>query len=91
MDRERRRLFDWHLLPGGTVSGDAWNHKKRGFLRASAVISCLISLQGYEEVIPFEYHNGYLTVHFEANKYRALQTLNPRTSRFRKLHVAPVI
>ena len=30
-------------------------------------------MQGFEEVIPFEYHNGYLTIHFEANKYQDIE------------------
>ena len=30
-------------------------------------------VQGFEEVIPFEYHDGYLTIHFEANKYQDIE------------------
>ncbi len=37
---------------------------------------CSLSVQGFEEVIPFEYHDGYLTIHFEVRR--------------RKEYVAPV-
>jgi len=29
---------------------------------------CSLSVQGFEEVIPFEYHDGYLTIHFEVRR-----------------------
>eukprot|EP00891_Asterochloris_glomerata_P005068 jgi/Astpho2/5068/Aster-x0233 len=31
------------------------------------------SLKGYEAVVPFEYHDGYLTIHFESHKYQDIE------------------